>query len=189
VRNGRAAFVGVLVVSWLSYTATAVAQDRPRDCEQMPHNIKVARSLQPVFAQALAQSPTVQRQCQLIAAAPHVRVAVRLQAGRLLAGARGEATIDRYELGALFAEIRLPVCVNPIEMLAHELEHVIEQMEGLSLARLADEGQASVSRLADGAFETRRAQAAGRAAANEVGMFARAERQARADVRAQRRQN
>ena len=189
MRNGRATIVGVLVVSWLTGATPARAQNRQGDCGQMPENIEVARTLQPVFAQALAQSPTVQRQCQLIAAAPHVRVAVRLQVGRLKAGARAEATISRYEAGALFADIRLPVCVSLIEMLAHELEHVIEQMEGISLSRLADERQSGVARLADGAFETRRAQTAGRAAAHEVGMFERAERQARAEARALRRQD
>ena len=188
MRNGRATIVGALVVSWLSGGTLVRAQDAQRDCDQMPDNIEVARTLQPLLAQALMQSATVQRQCQLIAAAPHVRVAVRLQVGRLAAGARAEATISRYEAGALFAEIRLPVSVNLIEMLAHELEHVIEQMEGVSLARLADGRQAGVSRLADGAFETRRAQIAGRAAAHEVGMFERAERQARAEARALRRQ-
>ena len=70
-----------------------------------------------------------------------------------------------------------------------EVEHVIEQMEGISLAQLADERQNGVTRLADGAFETRRAQAAGRAAAHEVDLFAQAERQARADARALRRQH
>jgi len=187
VRNGRVTIVSVLVVSWLSGGTLVRAENAQRDCEQKPDNIEVARTLQPVFAQALTQSPTVQRQCQLIAAAPHVRIAVRLQVGRLPGGSRAEATISRYEAGALFAEIRLPVSVNLIEMLAHELEHVIEQMEGISLAQLADERQNGVARLADGAFETRRAQIAGRAAAHEVGMFERAERQTRAEARALRR--
>jgi hypothetical protein len=191
VRNGGVTIVSVLVVSWLSGGTLVRAENAQRDCEQKPNNIEVARTLEPVFAQALAQSPTVQRQCQLIAVSPHVRIAVRLQVGRLPGGSRAAATISRYEAGALFAEIRLPVSVsvNLIEMLAHELEHVIEQMEGISLAQLADERRNGVARLADGAFETRRAQAAGRAAAHEVDLFAQAERQARADARALRRQH
>jgi hypothetical protein len=188
VRNGGVTIVSVLVVSWLSGGTLVRAENAQRDCEQKPNNIEVARTLAPVFAQALTQSPTVQRQCQLIAVAPHVRIAVRLQVGRL-PGGRAAATISRYEAGALFAEIRLPVSVDLIELLAHELEHVIEQMEGINLAQLADERQNGVARLADGAFETRRAQAAGRAAAHEVDLFAQAERQARADARALRRQH
>ena len=188
MRNGSVTIVSVLVVSWLTGGTLVGAETAQQDCEQKPDNFEVARTLQPVFAQALTQSPTVQRQCQRIAAAPHVRVAVRLQVGRLTGGSRAAATISRYEAGALFAEIRLPVSVNLIEMLAHELEHVIEQMEGICLAQLADARQDGVVRLADGAFETRRAETAGRAAAQEVGIFERAERQARAEARALRRQ-
>ena len=171
VRNGRVTIVAVLVGSWLGVGTMLRASEPQHDCQPIPRNIEVARTLQPVFEQALEQSPTIQRQCQRIADAPHVRVTIRLQVGRLLAGARAEATIARYELGAVFAQIRLPVCVNPIEMLAHELEHVLEQMDGVSLTRLAEDRRNGVSRLADGVFETRRAEAAGRAAALEIEAF------------------
>jgi hypothetical protein len=173
VRNVSVTIVVVLVVGWGSVGARQRGDELQQACSSMPRNIEVARTLRPVFAQALEQSPTIQRQCQRIAAAPHVRVTIRLQIGRLLAGARAEATISRFELGAVFAEIRLPVCVNPIEMLAHELEHVLEQMEGISLSRLAEDRRNGVSRLSDGAFETRRAEAAGRAAALEIERYER----------------
>ena len=67
----------------------------------------------------------------------------------------------------MLAEIDLPV-IGLAELLAHELEHVIEQMEGVNLARLAREYAPLVSRDEVGAYETARATAAGRAAAAEV---------------------
>jgi hypothetical protein len=158
----------MIVVSGLTGTSRLLAQQPVPDCERIPANIDVTGPLRSIVERALAQAPTVRRQCRAIAAAPHVRVSVRLRAGRLLGGARAEATITRFEYGALFAEIRLPVCVNPIEMLAHELEHVIEQMEGIDLARLSEQRDSGVSRLAYGAFETKRAEAAGRTAAHEL---------------------
>jgi hypothetical protein len=52
------------------------------------------------------------------------------------------------------------------ELLAHELEHVLEQVEGIDLDALAEEGEAR--RLSDGSFETARAVQAGRRVAAEV---------------------
>ena len=144
------------------------AQSGTADCLEVPGNIQVAPPLGSLVARALAHSPTIRQQCLAIAAAPHVRVAVRQHVGRPPAGARATATITRYEHGALFAEIRLPICVNQIEMLAHELEHVLEQMEGVNLKLLSASRAGGVSRLSDGSFETARAEAAGRAAAEEV---------------------
>ena len=53
-------------------------------------------------------------------------------------------------------------------MLAHELEHVIEQIDGTKLHELAGKQRSGVTRFADGAFETVRAERAGRAAIREV---------------------
>ena len=50
--------------------------------------------------------------------------------------------------------------------LAHEFEHLIEQLDGVDLRALAKEGEAR--RLPDGAFETERAIAAGQQVAGEV---------------------
>jgi hypothetical protein len=52
-----------------------------------------------------------------------------------------------------------------VELLAHELEHVIEQLEGLDLQLAARQGR---GRVREGAYETRRAIEAGRKVAAEV---------------------
>lgn len=164
-----------MVVGWLSMEGTAQTRQtsiEQAECGQVPGNLSMENGFRPIVEKAIAQAPTIRRQCATIAAAPHVRVVVRLQLGRLLGGARAQATITRYEHGALFAEIHIPVCVNQIEMLAHELEHVIEQIEGVNLAQRVEVRGSGVSRMADGAFETKRAEAAGRAAADEVSEYA-----------------
>jgi hypothetical protein len=148
--------------------ALAVLLRAGADCTHLPPNIRADRSLVSIIEHALAQSPTIRHQCQTIAAVPHVRVDVHLRIGRLPSGARAEGRIARYELGAITAEIFIPVCVDQMEMLAHELEHVIEQIDHVDLARLSQVRGSGVSRLSDGAFETTRAQAAGRAAAQEL---------------------
>ncbi len=52
------------------------------------------------------------------------------------------------------------------ELLGHEFEHLIEQLDGVDLSAMARGGEAR--RLTDGAFETERAIAAGQQVAGEV---------------------
>ncbi len=117
---------------------------------------------------AISEVETIRRQCGLIASARHLRVSIRLLPGRLIGGTRAQATIARYAFGAIRAEITLPATSRQVEMLAHELEHVIEQLEGARLHELVGQRHSGVRRFADGAFETRRAEQAGRAAGREV---------------------
>ena len=163
-------------------SAAAQTPVDPASCTtHLPFNIHADRSLVPIIEQALAQSATIRRQCQAIAAVPHARVDVHLRSGRLIAGARAEGRIVHYEFGAITAEIFIPICIDQIEMLAHELEHVIEQIDGVDLAERSAVRGSGVSRLSDGAFETARAQAAGRAAARELGPSAGRTRSTRRD--------
>ena len=80
---------------------------------------------------------------------------------------RGRATSFRQgEWGALAAEIEIRSVPDLTELLAHEFEHLIEQLDGVDLPALARQGEAR--RLSDGAFETDRAIAAGHQVAGEV---------------------
>ena len=161
------ALTTLLMVGTPGLTAAQSPAD-PADCTHLPLNIRADRALVPIIEQALSQSPTIRRQCQTIAGVASVRVDVHLRSGRLIAGARAEGRIVRYEFGAITAEIFIPVCVDQMEMLAHEFEHVIEQIDGVNLAHRSEVRGSGVSRLSDGAFETTRAKAAGRAAAQEL---------------------
>ena len=53
------------------------------------------------------------------------------------------------------------------ELLAHEIEHVLEQIDGVNLRALASTGVQGVRRIGD-AYETSRAIAIGRLVADEV---------------------
>jgi hypothetical protein len=64
--------------------------------------------------------------------------------------------------------IDLPFDRDFAELLAHEFEHVIEQLEGVDLRQRATEPHSGVRKVDGGAFETDRANKAGRAAALEV---------------------
>ena len=69
-------------------------------------------------------------------------------------------------IGSAGRRHRDPQRADLTELLAHEFEHLIEQLDGVDLKALARDGEAR--RLADGAFETDRAMAAGQQVAGEV---------------------
>jgi hypothetical protein len=124
---------------------------------RIPANIE-AGQLAPEILDMLTHSDTFRRQCLRIAAA---RV-LRIRLGIIVpspAGYRALTVIVRYEAGALHAEVTLGFAGNYVELLAHEFEHVLEQVDGVNL-RAAGAG-GGVWRLPDGAYETRRATQAG----------------------------
>ena len=67
-------------------------------------------------------------------------------------------------------------------MLAHEFEHVLEQIEGLNLRTLSRVKGSGVREVENAVFETERAQAAGEAVAAEAGRYARSRRRIRLSV-------
>ena len=126
-------------------------------CESaLPFNID-AGTLEPVAITLLQQSSTFRQQCERIAATLVLRVEVRI--ARSMANCRAETVIRRYESGALRAQVVLSFGDDYVELLAHELEHVLEQVEQVSLARQLSTGEAWMTPA--GAFETARAQEAG----------------------------
>ena len=134
-----------------------------------PLNIQVEPLLQPLVEKLLRQSPTVRRQWQAIGASRLVRVS--LISSALLREswtARARTAVSRYPQGAVRAVVELPSAVDLTELLPHELEHVLEQVEGLDLPALAKDGSSGVRELSRGVYETDRARKAGFDAMREV---------------------
>jgi hypothetical protein len=139
------------------------------ECPALPPNIQTDPYLAPALAQLLARSPTFRRQCAAVAAARHVRVIISAVAGpRLSMGPRARATITRFAHGLMRATIEIPMPSEFHELIPHELEHVIEQIEGLNLPALAESDGRRVMDVGDGLYETARAQATGRKVAAEM---------------------
>ncbi|HEX4565525.1 MAG TPA: hypothetical protein VH138_02795 [Vicinamibacterales bacterium] len=106
----------------------------------------------------IQSSSTFRAQCARIAAARNLRVDVELV--QTLGAVRAETVITRYTAGAIRAEVRIAFGQDYRELIAHEFEHIIEQLDGVNLRAEAYEGRAW---LLDGhVFETRRASEAGR---------------------------
>jgi hypothetical protein len=66
--------------------------------------------------------------------------------------------------------VTLVFAENYVELLGHEFEHVLEQIDGVNLRADAARGHARI--LADGAYETRRATEAGLQVLREYEMLA-----------------
>jgi len=149
----------------LARAAQVAACDAPT--LSLPDSIGLEEGLQPIVRSALAHSPKFRQQCRVLAAAaPRLRASVSVTYGRGISATRARTSLRQSQGGALAAEIEIRSAPELTELLAHEFEHLIEQLDGVDLKTLTKQGMAH--RLADGAFETARAIAAGQQVAGEV---------------------
>ena len=132
----------------------------------LPDSIGLDDGLESIVRSALQHSPKFRQQCRALAAAPRLRATVSLAYRPGAGTTRARTSIRQNQWGVLAAEIEIRSVPDLTELLAHEFEHLIEQLDGADLKALAKEGMAH--RLADGAFETARAVAAGQQVAGEV---------------------
>ena len=128
----------------------------------MPPNITVAPELHDVVADMLRESATFRGQIRLLGHMRHVLVRIRLESpARPARSVRAQSDLARHEFGAITALVRVWSRPNAIELIAHELEHVLEFAAGANYRMLAMLEPASVWELRGGSFETARAVDAG----------------------------
>lgn len=176
VSGAPAAFVAL---SLLMTAGTAAAQTIPADPSAssspavgqptepiLPHNLVAPDVLQPLLRTMWRASPTFRRQCFRLGEHPDLLVRVELTVG--VRDARARTQVDRRPAGrqaAVQLEWRTPA--QYVEYIAHELEHVLEQLDGVDLPRLARQGVDGVMR-SGSTYETVRARAIGQTVAREV---------------------
>jgi hypothetical protein len=136
----------------------------------LPSNIQADGQLRQAIELLLGRSRTLRKQCARIGAASRVRVWITIEPHVTNAETRARSTVRRFDSGLLDVEIELPpASTDFVELLAHELEHVTEFIDGIDLRALArNRDRHVVERRSDGAIESDRAHAAGRAAAAEA---------------------
>jgi hypothetical protein len=147
--------------------SVSAPQSESLPCQRVPSNVRGDARLIRLFMSFVAQSPTMRRQCAAIADAPHVRVVLKYAPSRPTFS-RALSTIKRYEAGFVRVAIEIPVSTDVAELLAHELEHAMEAIEGLDLPSQAKVGGSGVTELVKGIYETARATRIGRLAADEI---------------------
>ncbi len=133
----------------------------------LPPNLRVPRDLRPLLQQALRRSPTFQRQMNTLLKTQRVRMSVVYGGLRGLRLFQAQSTVTHHEWGALVVNTQLYAPADMVELFAHEMEHVCEQIEGVDLPSLAGRHDSGVYDVG-GHFETLRAITAGRKVSREA---------------------
>jgi hypothetical protein len=163
-RRGRAAAL-VFAIGALTACASA-SQPRltPTPASLIPKYVYVAPCLRPTIDRMLEVSPTFRAQVQQLARARGLGMAISLEVTPGRNPAAG--AIRRFDSGLLLAVIRIHTLVDKEGLVAHEVEHVLEQIERVPLERLARRG--GEVWLAGSSYETLRAIEAGRQVSREM---------------------
>jgi hypothetical protein len=131
-------------------------------------NLTISSTYQPLVDAMLARSATFRRQCARIAAAPLLSVIIRSDPP---VGTRAKALteIKRLPGGRVEAVVQIAHSSQVGELIAHEIEHILEQLDGVDLRAKSQLRGSGVRRIADlEAYETTRAIVTGQRVAREA---------------------
>lgn len=153
----RAAIVLCIVLS----TSSAFAQS------SLPSNLQMAPMYRELVESMADRSATFRRQLTRIASEPGLTI--DLEFVPRIIGARAETRMVR-QVDRLDARIQVARLEDRIELIAHEIEHVIEQMDGVDLAAASAAGDIGIYSVSGSGkvFETDRAARIGLSVAQEV---------------------
>ena len=153
-------WVGVTAMLSLLVGGVVFAEQQQCGRFQLPANVQLLHDIELAIQFIYDRSPSFRAQFARIAEANNLRVTVRIDPsipGRCRAFTRIQRRGPKIR-----AEIHLPPSSDHAELLAHEFEHILEQIEGLDLRSLARIKDSGVHESEYAVFETDRAQAAGR---------------------------
>ena len=142
------------------------AKPPPWTCRLVPIS-----SVRSVVERGLERSETIRRQCQELAAA---RAVVLLEWGAFDSQSHARTVMEISD-GVVVARVKLPPIGDNIVLMAHELQHVIEQTRGLDL-RAEAKGVGSGVWESFGGYETQAAVDVSRRVADELRAYSRAAR-------------
>ena len=134
----------------------------------LPSNLEADPVFQPFLDKMSQSSPTFGRQVGRLAAETALQVRVLVEDQPRPPQSSNARTVFTQRGGSLSAHVYLKPSPHAMELIAHELEHVLERLDGVDLQTQAGSGM--VWKSGDGIFETRRAIEMGRRAAQEVTM-------------------
>jgi hypothetical protein len=174
---GLVLHLGAVLAIPAAAASQPLAGDRPsfpepspaRDLSGLAQNLDVDQTLLPVLRAMWERSRTFRSQCARI---EHTQSTLVLRWGRAAqlrrSGARAEIVTLNGRARAEIVVSRELVYSELVAALAHEFEHIVEQLDGV---RLTGRAQAGVTRGRDGTFETARATRIGQTVADEMRRF------------------
>ena len=148
---------------------TYVPVDASLSVFSLPDNLRVPSTYRRYVETLADRSPTFRRQCLRLAAAPWLTVMLAPLPMRRVEGIRARTQFLVNGNNRRIALIEIATLDDQFELIAHEIEHVIEQLDGVDLGVRARLPSSGVRRCDNGeSFETVRAIRAGRLAGVEV---------------------
>ena len=138
----------------------------------LPRNMNPSPELEQKMLGMLRISPTFRRQCTRLGQTAGLTITIRraIPAGP---GTLASTEILNVHEGRVYATVHLGPSADDGELLAHEFEHIIEQLDGVDLAAMARRRDTGVRLIGEtGFFETDRARTVGRQVAEELRRFA-----------------
>jgi hypothetical protein len=136
----------------------------------IPSNLQFGPAYRALVESMLHRSSTFRRQCARIAAEPQLTVRLQPAAAFWTHGARAMTKFVRQRDGRILADVYLTERDDHVELIAHEFEHVIEQLDEIDLPSKALVHDSGVFQTGSegGMFETVRASRVGLIVAREV---------------------
>jgi hypothetical protein len=133
-----------------------------------PANLTFPEMYRELIETMMQRSPTFRRQCLRVARAQGLRVHLRSAYPANYSTPRARTDIVRTGHGGMVATVTLQRVDALPELIAHELEHVIEQIDGVDLRLQSLRPGTGVRDCGDGSFETIRAERIGAMVAQET---------------------
>jgi hypothetical protein len=131
-------------------------------------NVDISVDLRRMVESMLQVSPTFRRQCTRLAAARNLTVSVVTIATEPSRSSQATTQFLVSDAGRLVARVLLGPLGDKEELLAHEFEHIVEQLDGVDLPAMSKRATTGVSIVDGSHFETVRAVAMGRQVAGEI---------------------
>lgn len=167
--TATAFYRGLAIVSLLTaFVSRAGAETLVKQGFEVPETIRISRELRPHVEAMLETSETFRQQFARIAAAPKLIINARVDLTFMQRGFRARSCMRRYDSGLLVVSMEIGPGGMQAEWIAHEFEHVIEQLDGLRLPALAARGRSDTWFSSGEMVETKRATRAGRTVADEM---------------------
>jgi hypothetical protein len=141
----------------------------PAQVRVWPCRLVVKPTLLGVIEDGWRRSATLRQQCEALAEA---RAVVALEWGTMDSQSHALTQIRRDKEGVVVASVSIPPVRDAVELVAHELEHVLETIRGVNFAEESKKPNSGVWK-AFGGFETQAALEAGRRVRKELGEDAR----------------
>ena len=168
--NIRASVLGVAFV--MLFVNNGFAQRSPDDQSHrvsvQSTSIQFAPELKAQADRMLQRSATFREQYRRIAETPLVVVGVRTDIRLCETSDKARTTFRRYQTGLMVAAVAISPGAHQEEWIAHEFEHILEQLDGQNLPQLARSHAKDVWFSGSDVIETGRAIRAGRAVRSEM---------------------